>query len=58
VTRDAEVTEVDIGLTRLNSWNIDHLAGFGSRRVRARLSVGIAAVAARVLRALTEAVSM
>lgn len=55
VTRDPEVTEVDIGLVRLKGWNVDHLVGLASRRVRLTPDVG--AVTARVFRALTQAVS-
>jgi hypothetical protein len=57
VTRDAEATEVEIGLARLKGWDVDHLAGFAPGRVRARLSPDVGAVAAQVSRALTEAVS-
>jgi hypothetical protein len=56
VTRTAEATEVDMELARLKGWDVDHLAGFAPRRVRARLSPDVGAVAAQVCRALPEAV--
>jgi hypothetical protein len=56
VTRTAAATELDIELAPLRGRDVDHLAGFASRRVRVRLSPDVAAVAAQICRALTEAV--
>jgi hypothetical protein len=44
-------------LAHLKGRDVDHLAGFASRRVRLRLSPDVGAVAAQVCRALPQAVS-